>query len=140
MFFLFSTSLEPLKVLDIKFQYALNCIKSLLVLRMQASKLNEFVFKVQRPCLFRNVLKNNSCCDWTPEKLVDIFQADKFTFRIGERRNENCIFFTKKQSTNILNSCRPPKWDPNGTQLYFMITVRLVFYTMWTLFWQTIRV
>lgn len=64
-----------------------------------SEKLCEYLHKLDRPCVFRGMLSvtrdgdeiNNSCCEWTPDKLAEIFAGEKFTFRIGKRaRHENC--------------------------------------------------
>ncbi len=57
-------------------------------------ELNKYLYKINRPCLFKNILKqtenlsNNSALTWTPKTLSKILNNTKITFRVG--RNENC--------------------------------------------------
>ena len=57
---------------------------------MSGVKLNEFIYKVNKPCVFRGILSanetsSNTACDWTPSKLAELLADEKLTFRIGKR-------------------------------------------------------
>lgn len=55
----------------------------------ESIQLNDIIYKLDRPCIFKNILKpvsdRNTACNWTPEILADLFKAKKFTFRIGKK-------------------------------------------------------
>lgn len=59
--------------------------------------LNEFIYKINRPCILKNILQkpkkgdNNSALEWNFENLGKIFQNEKFTFRIGRKSNSSKI-------------------------------------------------
>ena len=58
-------------------------------------KLCEYLYKIDRPCVFKGILKqkngdSNTCVDWTPDKLAGIFGNEKFTFRIGKKVYQKC--------------------------------------------------
>ena len=55
-------------------------------------KLNEFIFKLKRPCVFKNVLKDTEASKWTLENLADVFKNEKLTFRMGKLSNKNGNF------------------------------------------------
>lgn len=52
------------------------------------TNLCDFIFKIERPVLFKNILINkneiNSCINWTPEILAKILNEHKLEFRIGK--------------------------------------------------------
>lgn len=54
--------------------------------------MNDYIFKLNRPCLFKNILldseTSNAAVKWTPNVLESIFGSEKFTFRVGP--NEAC--------------------------------------------------
>ena len=53
------------------------------------SKLNEYIFKVKRPFVLKNMLKQCSALKWTPEKLTEFFKYECLTFRIGRKSLSN---------------------------------------------------
>lgn len=57
-------------------------------------KLSEFVFKVNKPCLFKNILKrsdeSNSAAGWTLDELSDELGDERLLFRMGLKQKENC--------------------------------------------------
>jgi hypothetical protein len=64
--------------------------------------LNEFIFKLNQPCVFKNILKissdkkSNTAVEWTPSYLETLLKNEKLTFRIGKKQKENgkllCLF------------------------------------------------
>ncbi len=58
---------------------------------MSQMRLCDFVFKVDMPCVFINILErdgatSNSSCDWKLDKqLADVFGSQSFLFRIGDK-------------------------------------------------------
>jgi hypothetical protein len=54
-------------------------------------KLCEFLFKIDKPILFKNSLvfdnqsNRNSATKWTPENLRNVFQNKKLEYRVGKR-------------------------------------------------------
>ena len=55
--------------------------------------LNQFIYKTDKPCIFKNLIKqidenevNNSVCKWTPEYLTCLFKNTTLTFRIGKKK------------------------------------------------------
>ena len=54
--------------------------------------MNEFIFKLKRPCIFRNVLKDTEASKWTLDSLVEVFKTEKLTFRMGMLSNKNGNF------------------------------------------------
>lgn len=59
---------------------------------MSRTKLNEFIFKLDRPCVFNEILfqsgQINSARLWTPEFLASLFKEKKLTYRIGKKLSE----------------------------------------------------
>ena len=58
-------------------------------------KLCDFLNKIDKPILFKNILVNengvNSATSWTPEVLESIFKNQKLEFRIGKIKTCNFI-------------------------------------------------
>ncbi len=66
-------------------------------------KLNEFIYKLNQPCVFKNILKasddeseTNTAIKWTPDRLETLLKNEKLTFRIGKKQKENRKFFLLK--------------------------------------------
>jgi len=64
----------------------------------QTKSLNKFIYKLEQPCVFKDMLKQkqttsscsssaivNSACSWTPKLLAKLFKDTKLTFRIGKK-------------------------------------------------------
>ena len=59
-------------------------------------KLSEFVFKVNKPCLFKNILtrpadqddQSNSAAKWTLDDLAQVLGDERLLFRMGSRQKE----------------------------------------------------
>ncbi len=51
--------------------------------------LSQYVFKLNQPCVFKNILvkngQSNIACEWTPESLVSILKSEVLVFRIGKK-------------------------------------------------------
>ena len=66
---------------------------------MNEIKLCEFLYKIDRPILFKNSLvfdnqsNKNSAILWTPESLRNVFEKKKLEFRVGNRNSCNLLFF-----------------------------------------------
>jgi hypothetical protein len=68
-------------------------------------KLCEFLYKIDKPILFKNSLvfdkqsNRNSATKWTPENLKNVFQNKKLEYRVGKRssciviRGGGCVMF-----------------------------------------------
>jgi hypothetical protein len=58
-------------------------------------KLNEYIFKINRPLILRNIFFQtencNSACKWAPENLANIFDGENLTFRIGRITKNDSI-------------------------------------------------
>jgi hypothetical protein len=56
---------------------------------MSSLPLNEYIFKVNKPCVFKNMLtrvgEQNSACEWNFEKLASLLKNQTLTFRIGNK-------------------------------------------------------
>ena len=70
--------------------------KTILHLRKMELQLSQYIFNINYPCVFKNAFtesegKFNSALKWTPEHLVELFNDEIFTFRIGEK-SLNCNF------------------------------------------------
>ena len=64
------------------------------------AKLNEFIFKLNQPCVFKNMLKasddesrTNTAIAWTPDRLESLLKNEKLTFRVGKKQKENSKIF-----------------------------------------------
>lgn len=59
---------------------------------MNETKLNEFIYKLNQPCVFKNVLVRcdtaNSAVEWTPSSLETLLAHEKLTFRMGKKQKE----------------------------------------------------
>ena len=56
-------------------------------------KLHEFIYELNQPCVFKNILKkcesSNTACEWTPENLAEqVLKNERLTFRVGRRLEE----------------------------------------------------
>jgi hypothetical protein len=51
--------------------------------------LSEHVFKLNRPCVFKNILVKNGdtniATEWSPESLANVLQDEVLVFRIGKK-------------------------------------------------------
>jgi hypothetical protein len=61
---------------------------------MSNLKLSDYVYKVNRPCLLRNVLEpdlegKNSAAYWTFDNLASVFKNERFNFRIGSKGTDS---------------------------------------------------
>lgn len=64
-------------------------------------KLNQYIYKIDRPVLFKNILKadekSNCCLKWTPETLAEFLNEKNLEFRIGKadfsKDESNLSFF-----------------------------------------------
>jgi hypothetical protein len=59
--------------------------------------LSDFLFKIDKPILFKNILINenekcNSAADWTPQILANIFKEKKIEFRIVTTKSSDCKY------------------------------------------------
>jgi hypothetical protein len=76
---------------------------------MSATALNEFIFKINKPCVFKNILTRdgniNSASEWTFANLTKVFANQKFAFRIGKKLNSDgkkSILFHRGNIQHIL--------------------------------------
>lgn len=76
-------------------------------------KLSEFVFKVNKPCLFKNILKrpntgeSNSAAGWSLDDLSGVLGDERLLFRMGAKQTQNCKsgrrIFLKVSEENSIN-------------------------------------
>lgn len=52
-------------------------------------RLNEFIYKINKPILFKQILTDSAASTWTPESLAALLNDEKLNFRIGKRFNCN---------------------------------------------------
>ena len=65
--------------------------------KIMDNKLNEFIFKINRPCIFKNILEHdensNSATKWDIEYLANMLKDEKITFRLGKKAShKNCNY------------------------------------------------
>ena len=62
-------------------------------------KLSEFIYKINKPCVFKNILKKsdentNVAAGWTLDDLSHVLGDERLLFRMGAKMKENRRFKT----------------------------------------------
>jgi HSPB1-associated protein 1 len=57
------------------------------------TSLKDFVYKIDKPFVFKKEVSINCAPEWTLQSLVQVFGDEKFQFRIGRKQNHGNVQF-----------------------------------------------